>query len=308
MSIEIEQLTRTRGTRTVLAGVDVHVPPEGRVGLLGPEGAGKTTLARILAGLEPATGGRVRVAGQDVGEDPAGRRRLGYVPSRAGLDEHRTPRQLLRFGGRLHGVPTSELERRLEQRLIDVRLEHLGGHAIEHLETGSRRRLALAYATIHDPAALVVDDPTRGLGPEASDRMLQAIETVSRGRCLLVASGRAEVVEALCDHVVGLEEGRVILDAPLDELLAEKGRAVEVRLAGKLPQQALDEIRENPAIAALRRDPEEPGADLEVWVTEDGQLSAVLAAMVEAGAPVAGFSPRDPSLGEVVAEHLEAPL
>lgn len=308
MSVEIEELSKTRGARTVLEGVDLNVPPEANLGLLGPEGAGKTTLTRIVAGLEPATAGSVRVGEREVLGAPAARPRVGYVPCRPGLDEDRTPRELLRFGGRLHGIPTSELERRLEQRLIDTRLEHLGSHAIEHLSAGARRRLSLAYASIHDPLVLLVDEPTLGLGPEATERMHRALQAVTDERALLLASRQAADVERHCEHVVGLEDGRIVLDAPLEELLAEEGQAVEVQLAGGLPQQALDVIREHAAVAALRRDPEDVEADLELWITDPDQASQVLEAMVEAGAPVAAFTPRGPRLAEVVAEYMEAPL
>jgi ABC-type multidrug transport system ATPase subunit len=191
--------------------------------------------------------------------------------------------------------------------LIELRLEHLGGHAIEHLDPGKRRRLALAYALLDDPACLVVDEPTAGLGPQATRRMHEALTDLGDERTLLVATGQPRDVEAVCDHVVGLDHGQVVVDAPLDELRAETGIAVHVDLAGELETPALDRLRDHDAVAALRRDPDDE-PDLEIWITEPEQARSVLSALVDAGAPVAAFAPSPPDLTAVLDEYMEGQL
>lgn len=307
-AIAIDGLAKAYGATQALEELDLQVPAGAHVGLLGPPGAGKTTLARLLAGLEAPTSGAVRVAQTDLATVSTPRARLGYVPERPGLDEHRTPRELLRQAGRLHGLATSEAERRLERLLIDVGLDHLGGYPIEHLATGMRRRLALAYTLVPDPPALVVDEPTRGLAPEATRRVREVVADLAEHRTLLVLASQPADVEALCERVVGLEAGRVVLEAGLEALAGEQGLAVDVELAGSLPQAALDAVREHAAVGALRREPADTGADLVLWITDPDELPAVLATLVDAGAPVESFARREPDLGELVAEHMEGPL
>lgn len=307
VAIAIDGLTKTEGHRRLLDELDLRVPEGEACGILGPQGAGKTTLARILVGLEPASEGNVRIDGDPLEAASAGSK-LGYVPARAGFDEDRTPRQLLRLGGRLHGLGPSRRERRLERLLIDLRLEHLGGHAIAHLDDGQRRRLALAYALVHDPRVLVVDEPTLGLGPGPARRVREALADLAGDRTLLVLTADADDVEHVCERVVGLEDGRVVVDAPVDEVSAEHGIAVEIRLDGPLHEDALDRLREHEAVAALRRDPDDASADLELWLTSPERASDVLGLLVDEGAPVASFAPRHPPLAETVGEHMEAEL
>jgi ABC-2 type transport system ATP-binding protein len=305
VAIEIDGLAKAYGRQRALDGIDLEIPTGATCGLLGPQGAGKTTLARLLAGLEGPTAGSARIDGHPIGE-PQATARLGYIPHPAGFDEGRTPRQMLRLAGRLHGVPTSRRERRLERLLIDLGLEHLGGHAIEHLDGGHRRRLALAHALVPDPDHLVVDEPTRGLGPAASRRMREALIEKTRERTLLVLTSIPDDVEALCERVVGIEDGTIVLDAGVGELAADHGVAIAIGLAGELPQRALDELREHEAVAALRRDPTD--ADLELWLTDPDEAPAVLRLLVEADAPVASFDRQPPPLGATVAEHMEGQL
>lgn len=307
MSVHIEGLRKDYGRLVALEDVSFELAEGESLAVLGPEQAGKTTLARILAGFEPATDGTIRL-GEDPGPEAEAGAGVGYVPARVGLEPARTPRQLLRFAGRLHGLGVSEAERRLEQSLIDARLEHLGGHAIRHLEPGMRRRLALAYALIADPALLVVDEPTEGLGPTPARRVREAIEAFTEDRALLVTSSDPEDAQVLCDRVVGLEDGRVVVEGEIEELVGEQGLAVEVELAGPLSSRALDELRDHGAVGALRRESHADEERLEVWITDRKQTQDVLATLVDAGAPVSAFTPQPPDLGEVLSEHMEASL
>lgn len=307
-AIAIDGLAKAYGATQALEGLDLQVPAGASVGLLGPPGAGKTTLARLLAGLEVPTAGEARIGGSPTEDTASLRARLGNVPQAPGLDEDRTPRELLRQAARLHGLATSEAERRLERLLMSVDLEHLGGYPVEHLAAGMRHRLALAYALVPEPPVLVVDEPTRGLAPEGTRRVREAIAHHAEDRTLLVTTSQPSDVEALCERVVGLEAGRCVLDAGLDELAGEQGLAVDVEIAGSLPQGALDAVREHAAVGALRREPDEARADLVLWITDAEAAPDVLHTLVDAGAPVGSFARREPGLGELVAEHMEGLL
>lgn len=305
--IAIEDLADQAPPSARLAGIDLSIEASAHVGLLGPAGAGPARLARLLAGFESPREGRIRLDGHPLGDDPDQRARVGYVPAEPGLDERATPRQLLRTAGRLHGLTTSETERRLEAVLMRVELEHLGGHAIEHLPAGGGRRLALAYASLSDPDVLVVTDPTTGLGPDPTRRVREAVGELARGRTLVVATTQPDDVEALCERVVGFEDGGIAVDGTLDELAGEQGQALDVALAGSLPQPGLDELRDHEAVVALRRDPDLPG-DLAIWLADADRAAEIVRLLVDAGAPVHAVTHRDPDLGSLVADHMEGPL
>lgn len=303
VSIQVEELHKAYGPVQALQEVTLRLEAEVRYGVLGPEGAGKSTLSRILAGLEPADRGTIRVADVD-GQDHRAASKVGYVPEQPGLDGQRTPRELLRFAGRFHPFTASEIERRLEELLIGARLEHVGGVAIENLARGMHPRIALAYALVHDPAILLLDDPLRGLAPSAARRMREAIEELVEDRCLVVFTSAPSVVEQLCDHVVGLEAGRIVVDRPINDVVSAHTMRYKVHIRGELSAKALDGLREHTAIGAVRHG-DRPGA-FELWLTEAEQAPDVLA-LLEDAHDVLSFARAPTSLAEAIDEHMEEP-
>lgn len=303
-AIETDGLSRRHGRLVALSEVNLSVASGNHVGLVGGEGAGKSTLAAILAGLTPPSSGSARIAGIDV-ETPQARKGVGYVPQDPGLDEACTPLELLRFAGSFYEIGPSELERRADRLLTQARLEHVREHAIEHLDAGLQRRLALAQACLHDPGVLVLDEPFQGLGGLARARFGAALDRLARQRTLLLATQDPDVVEARCERVVGLEDGRVVVDAEVPELTERGAVPHQLRLDPSDRRTAWDRLREHPAVGAVRHDDDTGPEGLEVWLSEREEAGAVLADLVQAGVEVRAFGPTASVLAAVLADRME---
>ena len=210
------------------AGRDVHAVRElsfeagaGEVfGLLGPNGAGKTTTLRILATLLAPTSGRATIAGADVATDPLGvRRKLGYLSTSTGLYPRLTPRETLRYCGQLFGIEAARLEARIEELVEAFDLGSFGDRNCESLSTGQKQRVSIARAVLHDPAVLILDEPTTGLDILSTSDMIAFIEGCrDRGTCVLLSTHVMSEAERLCDRIGVLYEGRLLAVGTLAEL------------------------------------------------------------------------------------------
>ncbi|MBA2667934.1 MAG: ABC transporter ATP-binding protein [Trueperaceae bacterium] len=256
--IEIDGLVKRYGAVLAVDGVTFTVERGEVVALLGPNGAGKSTTIKSVTGLVRPTSGRVRVDGHDVVR--AGTRAkasLGYVPDRPYLYPKLTGRELLRFVGRLRSVRDAE-------RVADTWLETFGllGAANALIETyshGMRQKLTFVAALMHDPAALVIDEPMVGLDPRAA-RQVRAImrDHADRGRAVLLTTHSMEVAEAVADRVLVMHAARVVASGTMAELRRTTGQhdadleAIFLRLtdeAERLPDAFGDPLRERDAVS-----------------------------------------------------------
>jgi sodium transport system ATP-binding protein len=205
--------------------VSLAVRPGEMVGLLGANGAGKTTTLRVLATLLRPTSGTARVAGCDVRHDPIGvRRNLGYVSATTGVPDRLTPREILRSFGRLHGLEGAGLAARVE-RLVDVLdLRSCADRPTGRLSSGQRQRVSLGRAMVHDPPALVLDEPTNALDVLGSRDLLAFLAALrAEGRAILLSTHRLHEIENRCDRFVIIHAGRVVAQGTRDELVAAGG-------------------------------------------------------------------------------------
>lgn len=189
-------------------------------GLLGANGAGKSTTMRILATLTTPTSGTARVCGHDVVEAPGRvRESLGYLSASSGLPSRATCREVLQLFAALHGVDDID-------GATDVAIERFGIGAfadrrVEALSTGMRQRVRIATAAIHDPAVLVLDEPTAGLDLVAADQLLGSIlEARGRGAAILFSTHILREVEQICDRMAVIHEGRLRAEGTAEELMA----------------------------------------------------------------------------------------
>ena len=206
------------------------VPRGGVVGLVGPNGAGKTTTLRILAGYVAPSGGVVHVAGHDViTESESARRCMGYLPESAPLYPDMRVDEYLRFRARIKGV----VSRHVAEAVTGVRkrcgLEGMGHELIGCLSAGYRKRVGLADALVHDPAVLILDEPTSELDPDQHGQLCDLISSLRGRHTVMLASHRLEAIERMCDRVIVIRGGRIIAaDTPagLRRLLDGKQRVV----------------------------------------------------------------------------------
>jgi ABC-2 type transport system ATP-binding protein len=218
--IEAERLVRRFGAREALAGVDLRIAPGEAFGLLGANGAGKTTFIRCLTGWLLPTSGVVRVDGMSPAEEPgAVHARLGFVPETSRLYPDLRVRGFLRFVAGARGLAGAARDTAVERVLAELRLEDVAGRLVGNLSKGYQQRVSLAQAFLHDPPLLVVDEPTGGLDPLQQGEVQRLLRAAAGHRTLLVCTHDLAEARALCDRIAVLSAGRVVALGPPDEVL-----------------------------------------------------------------------------------------
>jgi ABC-2 type transport system ATP-binding protein len=220
------------GSTTALSGATFSIG-HGVTGLLGPNGAGKTTLIGLLLGLHRADSGGVQVLGLDPGHlGTAVRARVGYAPEHHRLPPDVKAQDLVRHVAEIHGLPTREAAARASDALWQLGLGEERFRPIGTLSTGQRQRVKMAQAIAHDPALVLLDEPTDGLDPVQRDQMLHLIRRVSAdyGIDVVLSSHLLDEVERVCDGAVILAEGAVVAAGTLDQLRGGDDRGLVVEL------------------------------------------------------------------------------
>jgi ABC-2 type transport system ATP-binding protein len=239
---------RSTGRRVAVDNLTLDVRRGEIFGLLGPNGAGKTTAFRLLAGLLPADAGTIFLDGVPVAPElPAFRRRLGVVFQEPSLDLKLTGRENLALGAALFGLSRGTSRARIADALALMELGPRADEVVQKYSGGMRRRLEIARVLLHDPALLLLDEPGRGVDPEALRRIWTEIErlTIERGLAVLVTTHQAEEAEH-CRRVALLDAGRVLVTGTPDELRARVAGDV-IRIEAERPEEILAKIGEHRA-------------------------------------------------------------
>jgi ABC-2 type transport system ATP-binding protein len=232
--IEGTAVTRRFGRVTALDGATFRIEP-GITGLLGANGAGKTTLLGLVLGLHHPDGGSLRVLGLDPSTaGPEVRARIGYSPEHHLLPPDTRAHDLVRHIAEVHGLPHREATSRASDALWQVGLGEERFRPVGTMSTGQRQRVKLAQAIAHDPALVLLDEPTDGLDPVQRDDMLALIRRVGSefGIHVVISSHLLEEVERICDAAVILREGRVVASGPLAQLVGQ-GRGLLLEVDGR---------------------------------------------------------------------------
>ena len=203
-------------------GVTLSVGAGEMVGLLGANGAGKTTTLRMLATLLRPTAGSARVAGCDVRADPVGvRQRLGYVSATTGVPDRLSPREIFTSFGRLHGLPADVLPERVASLLQQLDLGACADRPAGRLSSGQRQRVSLGRALVHDPPALVLDEPTNALDVVGARDLLDLLDRLrAAGHAILLSTHRLHEIENRCDRFVIIHDGSVVATGTRASLMA----------------------------------------------------------------------------------------
>jgi ABC-2 type transport system ATP-binding protein len=217
-------LRKAYGAALAVERFDVQVPPGRIVGLVGNNGAGKTTVLKMLCGVLEPTSGAATLDGRPTTE-AATRRGIGFLPEDSPLYDDQTPLQYLAFFARLYGLPAKPARERAEALLRSLRLD--GEHwrkPIGNLSKGSARKVAIARSLLHAPPVLLLDEPASGLDP-ATRRELDGFlsDLRAQGTAILLSAHNLSQVEALCDDIVLLHAGRIVAKGTLQELRAQWG-------------------------------------------------------------------------------------
>jgi ABC-2 type transport system ATP-binding protein len=221
--IEVANLSKRYGDLTAVQDVSFTAAPGEILGFLGPNGAGKTTTLRVITGFLPATSGTVRVSGFDVFEQSAEvRRRIGYLPENPPLYSDMTVVPYLRFAGKIHGLGRGEVGAAIDRVIDTCGLGNVANRLLGHLSKGYRQRVGLAQALIHEPEVLILDEPTNGLDPGQIRDMLAFIRSLGAKRTIILSTHILSQVLSACHKVVIINEGRVVVEAPLGDLTRDR--------------------------------------------------------------------------------------
>ena len=285
--IEVQNLTKRYGPFTAVDGVSFSVAKGDILGFLGPNGAGKTTTMRILTGYMPPTEGSARVAGFDVQDAPIeAKRQIGYLPETPPLYPEMTVREYLLFVARIKGVPSAEQATRVNTAMEKARVADMARKHCGKLSKGYRQRVGLAQALIHDPAVLVLDEPTAGLDPKQIIETRDLIRSLGGDHTVVLSTHILPEVSQTCQRVVIINKGRVVAEDTPDNLTARLQGAstvhVEVDWGGVDPIPLLQMIPGVTAVSVAR--PPSGTVALEVQVEQGRDVRRdVAAALVGAG-------------------------
>lgn len=228
--IEVSNLTKRYAGHTAVRDISFTVGKGEIVGLLGSNGAGKSTTMRILSCFLPATSGTARVAGFDVfTESDEVRRRIGYMPENNPLHPEMRVREYLKFRARLKGLTRRQSRERVDAVTEQCGLKDVSKKIIGQLSKGFRQRVGLADALVHEPELIILDEPTIGLDPKQIRSVRQLIKDLGRRHTVLISTHILPEVEMTCNRVVILHEGRILAaDTPenLQKIMSSKSQVI----------------------------------------------------------------------------------
>jgi sodium transport system ATP-binding protein len=221
-ALRAEGLVKQFDTVTAVDGVTLEVRSGEIVGLLGPNGAGKTTVLRMLAGILTPTAGRVAINGLDLQSHILeAKHGIGFLSGDAQLYQRLTPREELRYFGRLYGLAAGALEHRIDKLLVELEMGSFADRLCRTLSTGQKQRANIARAFLHQPNVLLLDEPTAALDVVSGRFITETIRHErDAGRAVLLSTHIMSEAEYLCDRIYLLHEGRVADHGLLAEILA----------------------------------------------------------------------------------------
>jgi ABC-2 type transport system ATP-binding protein len=284
--IEVQKLCKSFGELVAVDGIGFRARPGSIFGLLGPNGAGKSTTIGCISGLLAPDEGTVTVFGHDVQSDGrAARSLLGLVPQELALYEDLSARENLDFWGGAYGLSGQALRRRIASVLALTGLADRAREPVKHFSGGMKRRLNFACGIVHEPRALLLDEPTVGVDPQSRVRLLELVrEQAAAGICVLYTTHYMEEAEHLCDELAIIDHGRIVAAGTLEQLRAMIGERDLLRLAGTFdPSAARTALGRMPELEVVQADAEA----LTIAVPQASQkLSAIFHALSDVRAEV----------------------
>ena len=298
MSLIVDSITKRFGDVVALDGVSFSVEPGRIFGLLGANGAGKTTSMRIVLDILRADDGRVTWQGAENISLP--RRTWGYLPEERGLYPRMLVGEQLRFFAALYGVPDATARGDLDDWLERFRIPDYRERKVEELSKGNQQKIQFIASILHDPDVLIMDEPFSGLDPVNVRLLKEAfLEMQRRGKTLIFSTHQMEQVEELCESIAIVDRGRVVVSGAVRDVKRDMGRQV-VRLATDGNGHGVAWLAQVPGVTVTMQ--REDYAELHVSARHDPDT--ILRAALERGERVTRFEIAEPSLEEIFIEHV----
>lgn len=295
MKLELQDLHKSFGDKVVLRGVSLEAASGSALGLLGRNGAGKTTSIRILMSLFPPDRGQVLLDGKSIEKSGA---RIGYLPEERGLYPKKPIGKQLVYLGKLRGLSGKEATKSGKAWLERLSMGETWGKNLDTLSKGNQQKIQLAVCLLGDPDIVILDEPFSGLDPVNAQLLKEVVqEQVAAGKVVLFSSHQMGYVETFCEEIALLHDGEIVLSG---NLAAIKKSYPRNRLRIGLLKGSLDEARR--ATKDIACEVSAMGEDALIVLKDHRSKQDVLAALVASGAPIERFEVLEPSLEEIFVE------
>ena len=239
MSITVQSVSKSYGGQLALDEISFSAKQGEIIGFLGPNGAGKSTMMKILIGYILPNQGEVSVGGLDVLSNPTlAQHKIGYLPEQNPLYEDMYVREYLSFCAAIFKVGKERIKQVIEQvgLILEVHKK------ISQLSKGYQQRVGIAAAILHDPQVLILDEPTTGLVPNQLQEIRNLIKTLSKEKTILFSTHIMQEVEAICDRVIIIKKGKLMIDKPLTDLKESNQQHIEVTFDYKIEEQFIQNL------------------------------------------------------------------
>jgi ABC-2 type transport system ATP-binding protein len=216
--ISVRDLSHRYNTQWAVRGVSFDLPKTGIYGLLGSNGAGKSTTMNIISGVLKQTEGEIIVDGISLSEDPiAAKKLIGFLPQHAPLHPDTTVEEYLTNCARLRKIPKNELKSAVNDVMEKVSVGHFGKRLIRNLSGGYQQRVGIAQAIIHKPSLIILDEPTNGLDPNQIIEVRKLIREIAKERAVIFSTHILTEVHAICDHILMIDRGKLVFSGKTRE-------------------------------------------------------------------------------------------
>jgi len=306
--INTQGLSKSFGEVQALKSLDLRVPQKSIFAFLGPNGAGKTTTIKLLLGLLKPTSGGGKILDMDILRDSVDiRARIGYLPQDARFYEHMTARQTLEYTARFfYAGPQSEIDKRVDEMVELVGLEGKADRPIKGFSGGERQRLGIAQAEVNYPDLLILDEPAASLDPQGRRDVLAVMSRLRRHTTIFYCTHILDDAQRVSDQVAIVNQGELIKQASIEELLASTGDAVySVTLKGDT-QSAYTQVTQQSWVSGIEVSQNGGGLTWQVSVTDEAAAEdQLMSLLVSNGLKVSNFSRKEQNLEEVFLNIVE---
>ena len=231
--ISVQELSRFYGQQKAIENVSFNVHRGEILGFLGPNGAGKSTTMQIICGVLAANHGSVSIAGHDIHEAPRlAKKHIGFLPEQPPLYNDLTVNEYLDYAAKLRGIKKDDLTNAINLSKERCGLESVGSRLIQNLSKGYKQRVGIAQAIIHSPSVIILDEPTSGLDPIQIREIRELMRELGEDHSVILSTHILSEIQSLCDRVLIINQGAIVLDQPLDQLEnnSDKPGSIEIGL------------------------------------------------------------------------------